>query len=164
MVRIIGITLVIIGVTSLDSLIQLPIVAWIRALCTVFNIDVSCQFSAYIRNKIKGRSVSAVVGLGKLFRLIDASGDGFLDKKELFEALETFEISLPQKVSWKCCKRNRRLLFDVEPKRICCGIVNSGNVLLPLRPIELFLIMSSKLSLDSYITLSHVFISWYAVP
>ena len=52
----------------------------------------------FIREKIRGRSVSAVVGLGKLFRMIDSSGDGLLDKKELAQALETFEISLPKKV------------------------------------------------------------------
>ena len=53
----------------------------------------------FIRNKIQGRSVSAIVGLGKLFRMIDSTGDGLLDKQELVQALETFEISLPKKVT-----------------------------------------------------------------
>ncbi|XP_076813809.1 calcyphosin-2-like [Clavelina lepadiformis] len=50
----------------------------------------------YLRNKLRNRSVSVVVGLGRLFRHLDASGDGALSKKELMEALDEFDVSLPQ--------------------------------------------------------------------
>nr|XP_002126284.1 calcyphosin-2 [Ciona intestinalis] len=56
---------------------------------------ITLKVQSLIRQKIGDRSVSIVVGLGKLFRQLDRSGDGRLDKQELQRAMEKFNLTLP---------------------------------------------------------------------
>ncbi|XP_078495833.1 calcyphosin-2 [Ciona intestinalis] len=56
---------------------------------------ITLKVQSLIRQKIGDRSVSIVVGLGKLFRQLDRSGDGRLDKQELQQAMEKFNLTLP---------------------------------------------------------------------
>jgi len=61
-------------------------------------LDLSSVISGFVRSKLRDRSVSVLVGMGQMFRSMDVSGDGMLSKSELAEALESFDIKLPEKV------------------------------------------------------------------
>ena len=51
-----------------------------------------------VRESLVGRGVSVVIGLGQLFRRLDRSGDGKLNREELSQALTSFNICLSGEV------------------------------------------------------------------
>ena len=51
-----------------------------------------------VRKQLQKRAVKTMMGLGQHFRRIDQSGDGLLDRHELQKALDTYHISIPEKV------------------------------------------------------------------
>ncbi|XP_036376393.1 calcyphosin-2 [Megalops cyprinoides] len=50
-----------------------------------------------LRERVKGRGVHTLTGLGKLLRQADVSGDGVLGKKEIRSVLEAFHLTLSDK-------------------------------------------------------------------
>nr|XP_039253532.1 calcyphosin-2-like [Styela clava] len=58
--------------------------------------EVMRKIQSFVREKLRSRSVSVLMGLGQLFRTMDKSGDGLLSKSELADALEQFGIAIPQ--------------------------------------------------------------------
>ena len=51
-----------------------------------------------VQKQLQKRAVKTLMGLGQHFRRMDQSGDGLLDRHELHKALDTYHISIPEKV------------------------------------------------------------------
>jgi len=77
---------------------ELITVRWRQRMFSHVTLDLSSVISGFVRSKLRDRSVSVLVGMGQMFRSMDVSGDGMLSKSELAEALESFDIKLPEKV------------------------------------------------------------------
>ncbi|CAB4001422.1 calcyphosin-2 isoform X1 [Paramuricea clavata] len=57
--------------------------------------ELIAEVKALVRNQLKRRGVKTMTGLGRHFQSLDTTGDGTVDKDELKEALEQFNIQIP---------------------------------------------------------------------
>ena len=62
-----------------------------------YNINILLSLGM-VWKQLQKRAVKTMMGLGQHFRRIDQSGDGLLDRRELQKALDTYHISIPEKV------------------------------------------------------------------